>query len=71
MPTEKTYRIRVEKTHTLTEEALRGLWQYHKEGPFSVRKAIDLARNLLNDNPEIEIQISEGLRMLEVDDIDQ
>ena len=66
----KSYRVRVAVTHVLTEEALRGLWRYRRGnlGGFSVRKAIALARELLSDNPELEVQISEGLEWIANDE---
>ncbi len=64
--TRKTYKIRVAVTHKLSEEALRGLWQYHREGvEFQLASAIALARRELSRNPEMESQIQEGLEALE------
>lgn len=64
---EKTYRVRVAVTHKLHEETLRALWAYHRreDEPFSIRKAIELARGLLSENPEMETQIQEGNTLLE------
>lgn len=66
-PTDKMHRIRVEVTHELSTEALQGLWAYWKDEPFKLREAIALARELLSNNPEIEVQIHEGLNRLHVE----
>lgn len=68
---EKTYKVRVETTHRLTERALRGLWRYHRPGvEFSLPSALGLARKLLSDNPELETQIHEGREALEREKIE-
>lgn len=65
---EREVKIRVAKTHKVSELALQGLWAYWRDEKYDEKEAIKLFRRLMSENPEVDVQIGEGQYNLEKKD---
>lgn len=59
------HRVLIKRTVQIDNESLRAFWAYHRgDDPFSIRKALSLFRDVLGENPDVDMQIIEGRERL-------